>query len=107
MLHYKGRYGEGDMHVDVSTYHYGGGLRISLWDEKAGPFTTLTVNLEGYDVKEKFGDNYAFVDTNNFPEAEEFIKKHKLGEFTGLGGVSGYCTYPLYKFDLERLRANA
>ena len=38
------------------------------------------------------------------PELEDFLVKNKLAEFTGLEQRSGYCTYPLYRFDTERMR---
>lgn len=43
------------------------------------------------------------MDTNNFPEAEEFIRIHELGTFTGTTAYSGFCEYPLYRFDLSKI----
>lgn len=48
-------------------------------------------------------EDEAFVDTNNCPWAEDFIKEYGLGEPTGYRGASGFCTYPLYKFNLEKI----
>ena len=39
-----------------------------------------------------------YVDTNNMPSAEKFIRENNLGEFTGEVEYSGFCEYPLYKF---------
>jgi len=62
---------------------------------------TLTVNL-AYSLQK---DNLAFVDVNNLPEAEDFIKEYGLGKFTGSYGASGFVDdYPLYEFDLERIK---
>ena len=74
-------------------------LAISLWCDE-GPFARLTVNLP-YD---KPSIPLAYVDTNNCPWAAEFIEKYKLGKDTGVLGHSGFCAYPLYDFDLERLQ---
>lgn len=60
------------------------------------PFAVLTVNL----CDGMANEEYAYVDTNNCPWAEEFIKENNLGTPTGLMGYSGYCSYPLYLFSL-------
>ena len=60
------------------------------------PYSTLTVNLD-----KKLPANQAYVDTNNMPDAEEFIEKYNLGKPTGGYRVSGFCIYPLYEFDLD------
>lgn len=49
-------------------------------------------------------DYCAYVDINNMPELEKFIEENEIGEFTGLTGRSGFCEYPLYLFDPEKLR---
>ena len=43
------------------------------------------------------------VDINTCPWAEEFIKTNKLGIPCGVTITSGYCEYPLYIFDLDKL----
>lgn len=63
------------------------------------PYGNMTVNL-GL----KIPPYCAFVDTNNMPEAEDFLIDNRLASFTGLVQESGYCTYPLYRFNVERLR---
>ena len=76
-------------------------LAIQLLCDNYEPFATLTVNLDasGYCAKD-----CAFVDTNNCPWAGTFIRENKLGTPTGRYGRSGFCTYPEYRFDLEKLR---
>lgn len=68
-------------------------------EEYSEPYGDMTVNLDG-----KAPDYCGFVDLNNMPELEKFIEDNKLGEFTGLMKQSGFCQYPLYLFDPERLR---
>lgn len=77
-------------------------LAILLIDEDGEDFGDLTVNL----VREHCPEGCAFVDTNNCPWAEEFINKNHLGEFLGTYGYSGYCSYPLYKFDMKKIGGN-
>lgn len=85
--------------------YYSGNLAICLESLDGEPIATLTVNImDG--VCQSEGIEYAYVDTNNNPTAEEFIKENNLGEFTGVFGQSGYCSYPLYKFNLKKLKAD-
>lgn len=76
-------------------------LAIDL-DSKDGPYTGLTVNL-GVPLP----PNMAFIDTNNNPEAPEFLGKYGLAKFTGGLVQSGYCVYPLYEFDMNKLKEAA
>lgn len=65
------------------------------------PYAVLTVNLSNPFAQ---SDTRAFVDTNNngFWGCEDFIKKNMLAKPVGINGRSGYCSYPLYDFDLSR-----
>ena len=69
-------------------------------DEDIGELTSVVEEIADRLVEE----NKAYVDTNNCPWAEDFIEKNGLGKFLGIYGNSGYCTYPLYEFDLGKLR---
>ena len=70
-------------------------------------------NEDGYD--EPFGDvtvnlsvaapNYCgYLNVNDMPDIEKFITENELGEFTGFTQRSGYCEYPLYLFNVDKLR---
>lgn len=75
-------------------------LAILLIDKKTDDeFTCLTVNVTESIFLE---DNQAYVDINNNPWALDFIKQYKLGKFIGRYAHSGYCSYPLYEFDLTK-----
>ena len=77
-----------------------GNLAIQLIDPNDYDIVaTLTTNLPDEPFPE---ENQAYLDTNNCPWAEEFVKENKLGYFTGNYGHSGYCTYPLYEFTCFR-----
>ena len=88
--------------IELGKYGTNNSLAISLWCAAIPPepYARLTVNLPGA----KPPIPYAYIDTNNCPWATEFIEKYKLGENTGMLGYSGYCSYPLYKFDIDLLR---
>lgn len=102
-LTYTSRFtGETDVAFDIQQYMNNGNMYIGLGCNEEGylePFADLTVNL---------GDttpNYcAYVDTNNLPDAETFIEDNELGTFTGFVKRSGYCEYPLYMFNPDKLR---
>lgn len=95
--------------IGVERYQADNILAIQLYclDEEFGieePFATLTVCLDVTRLSNRpVKKNEAFLDTNNCPWAEEFVKKYKLGTPTDMTMRSGYCTYPLYKWDIEEL----
>lgn len=74
-------------------------LAVCLYTEDGEPYADLTVNLED----SMANCEMAYVDTNNCPWADNFIKDNGLGEPTGKVGKSGFCTYPLYKFNLDMM----
>lgn len=87
--------------LEINTYLNNGCMYIGLTEqgEYPEPYGDLTVNLAG-----KAPDYCGYVDLNNMPELEKFIADNKLGEFTGLVQRSGFCEYPLYLFNAEKLR---
>lgn len=93
--------GEVSVSLEINSYLNNGCMYIGLvmQGEYPEPYGDLTVNLV-----EKVPDYCGYVDLNNMPELEEFIDKNNLGEFTGLTQKSGFCEYPLYHFNAERLR---
>ena len=66
-----------------------------------GPFAVLTVNLDDPLQDEE----YAYIDINNCPWAEDFIVDNDLGTFTGEYGYSGWCEYPLYHFNIDKIKS--
>lgn len=49
--------------------------------------------------------NYCgYLNVNDMPDIEKFITENELGEFTGFTQRSGYCEYPLYLFNVDKLR---
>ena len=92
-------FGTYDVDIFVSRYCDNGNLAIQLISPTEGPFATITVNLSAGQLPE----DCAFVDTNNCPWAPDFIAEHGLGRCTCMIGASGYCTYPMYEFDVDKL----
>lgn len=92
----------------TSTYRNNGNLYIGLlceikedYGEWWEPYCDITVNIG------KLEENCGAVDTNNFPQAEDFIHKYGFGEFTGRYVISGFCSYPIYKFDMDKVNTYA
>ena len=83
--------------LKTGVYTSNGTLAIRVMSNE-GPYAVLTVNVD----TEGATDNRAYVDVNNCPWAERFIKDNGLGEPTGWSCLSGFCVYPLYQFDLEK-----
>ena len=76
-----------------------GHIALQLWCED-GPFATLTVNLPQV---RKMPKNVSAVDTNNCPWAIELIKRLGIGEPTWKYATSGFCGYPIFEFNLEKI----
>ena len=88
--------------LTVSTYADNDSLYVGLITQKDGfpePYANITVNLST-----AVPPYCAFVDINNMPEIEDFLVKNGIAESTGLKQTSGYCRYPLYVFNEEKLR---
>ena len=89
-----------DCWLVIDHYVADNSLALQIWNESDGPIATITKCL----LFARLEKDMAFVDTNNCPWAEDFIKEYRLGEPAGTTCKCGYCEYPLYKFDLKRLK---
>ena len=63
-------------------------------------FDVITVNLPFGEADE----THAYIDTNNCPWAPELLKEMGVAKPTRKYGHSGFCKYPLYKFNLEMFK---
>ena len=83
--------------LNVSVYLDNSNLYLGLESVTGEPYASITTNIE------KLPEGQAAINTNNCPWAENFILENKLGVNTGKKLKSGYCTYPVYEFDLNHL----
>ena len=101
-LELKTSYGETlKVQLEISQYANNGCIYVgvlSKGEEGLEPYENLTVNL-----RDGAPDYCGYIDTNNMPEAEEFLRKNDLGYFTGLVGRSGFSTYPTSCFNVAKL----
>ena len=74
-------------------------LAVEAIEENGEPFDTLTVNLG-----QPLMPGFAFIDTNNCPWAEKALRDAKIAKPAANGAKcsSGFCTYPLYEFDMSK-----
>lgn len=88
--------------IDIKKYSINNNTAITLMcvvNNIIEPFATITVN---FDIT--LEEDLVFLDTNNCPWVEKFIEDYKLGNFANDYTHSGFCIYPLYKLNLERIK---
>lgn len=85
-----------------TTYLNNGTLAIQAYEcDTNDPYFTLTVNINESGF---FGnEEVAFLDVNNVPDIEKWVKARKIAKYVGLNGFSGFVSYPLYHFSKEFL----
>lgn len=66
-----------------------------------GPFAGLTVNIDGI---ERFPKNFSCIDTNDFPQGTMLAERLGIGKPTEYALRSGFCTYPVYEFDMDKIK---
>lgn len=94
--------GDTEVKLNIQQYMGNGRIYIGLISEEDGypePYADVTVNIDDFAM-----DYCGYLDTNNLSNVEKFITENDLGEFTGFIGRSGFCEYPLYMFNVDRLR---
>ncbi len=89
-----------DVYLQIGKYQADNSVAIRAWNREDGPIATITVCL----CDKSLGEGEAYIDTNNCPWAIDFIEQEGLGKKTGRMGRSGYCTYPVVKFDMQKVR---
>lgn len=90
---------EYDLYFLVTSYHDNGNMAIVMIDaEDDEEFGVLTKNLGEVEP------GYAFIDTNNNSGAIKMLKKYKFAKDENYYESSGFTSYPLYKFDLEKMK---
>ena len=90
------------MTFDLASYVENGNLYVGLVTNEEGypePWSNLTVNLSVNCDKD-----CGYIDTNNNgTEIVEWLITNKLGRLTGKMRTSGWCIYPEFKFNMEKL----
>lgn len=92
-----------DAYLRVSRYLADNSLFVAAWSHSEDALVNLTVCLGDMGLAE----DEAYVDINNYPEVLETIADLKIGVPTGEVRRSGYVTYPVVRFNLEKLLHDA
>lgn len=91
------------LYLTADSYENNGTLAVIVMEVKDDGseeyFDCITVNLWSSSMLEA---NQAYIDTNNCSWAETMLKQHKFAKDTGNWERSGFCSYPLYEFDLKK-----
>lgn len=77
-------------------------IGLTYYDTELGMedhYSDLTVNVDDLPYLHSTVDT-----TYNTDNIMKFIKDHELGEFTGQFLYSGFCRYPVVKFDEEKVK---
>lgn len=91
-------YHDREVRVSVESYRNNGTLALILvYDNDDSD--VITVNLNSLFQSKSM----AFLDTNNFPDIERWIRQNGLGASMNVTERSGFCSYPLYTINLSAL----
>ena len=99
-LHILRTNGFAKVYLQLDSYRINGSLAVTLYGEDGDLLGVITVNLPGGPTP----PHTAFLDTNNYPWVELFLENNDIAHPTGDFAHSGYCTYPLYKFNMEKFQ---
>ena len=92
------------MTFELANYADNGSLYVGLITNEAGyaePWSNLTVNLRGSKWCEP---NCAYIDVNNNGDGIiDWLVDNGFGNVTEKLGVSGFCVYPEFRFNMEKL----
>lgn len=63
----------------------------------------LTKNLDPYTGERLQSEKKAFIDTNNVRGLIDWLHKNGIARYAGRIIPSGFCTYPLFEFNVRKL----
>lgn len=94
---------EGSFKFILTNYAANNNLAIMLADvneykDMGYIYCDITVNVTTLPINE------ACIDINNAPFAKGLLEKLNIGEDTGKTVQSGFCTYPIFKLNMDNLR---
>ena len=87
-----------DCYFIINKYQMSDGVALEIWNDEDGPIARITTCITPV-----FKANEAYLDTNNCPWAEELVKKLGIAKHANGLAISGFCRYPLYEFDMDKV----
>ena len=85
-------------YFEYGKYMADNSVSLEIWNDEDGPIADMTRCLG--DSSEGKG----YLDMNNSPWSKDLVAELGIGEFTGKLVQSGFCAYPEYKFDMEKVK---
>lgn len=92
-----------NVEIRRDTYLSNGTLAVFLvreGTEEALFYLTTNIDESSWFCTGSDDNNKAFVDNNNYPEAESFLVGNGFAKAVG---YTAFCNYPLYEFDLDKI----
>ena len=86
-----------DCYFILDRYMEDNSVYLAIWNDEDGPIADLTRCLGLAE------DGYGYLDMNNCPWAANLVKELEIAKDTGMTQRSGYCIYPLYEFDIDKV----
>ena len=93
-----------DCYLDIKQYQYDGSVCVQIMNQTDGAIARITTCIP--DCSSSLDNDESFIDLNNCPWALDFIKKYNLGTVTDKYGYSGFCKYPVVKWDINELNSH-
>lgn len=90
-----------DCYLTIQQYQYDGSLCVNIINDTDGPIARITTCIP--DCSSGLINDESFLDSNNCPWALDFVKKYNLGTETDKYGFSGFCRYPVIKWNMTEL----
>lgn len=85
-----------------SKYAHSGTLAVWAISDDGSPYGVATVYLENQ--SEFLSKDEAFVNENNWPSVVNDLTNAGIATKTSKFGLSGFCKYPVMKFNLDKIK---
>ena len=86
-----------DCYFRMYKYKIDNSLCLDIYNDEGGSICRLTVRVN------TTPKNHAYLDINNCPFAMDLVEDLEIGVPTGKWFGSGFCMYPLYKFNMNKV----
>ena len=91
------KYDGQSVYLEIANYLNNDTLAVLMFSVNGEPYGAVTVNL----CSPFQSHNMAFVDENNMPGIGNWLVSNNIAETLHMSQNSGYCSYPLYKFNFH------
>ena len=89
-----------DVYLCTSNYCADNSIYVCIMNDEDGQLAVLTKCLDD----KHLNGNENYIDINNCPWAPQFLMDYGLAEPTGEYRFSGYCEYPVFRFNVDEVK---